>query len=143
LVLLVGAVVGVAALGGVRMYAQAEARAKALAVKQARTEALANLHGLAGRWRDADSLAKATPRAGLSGPVGALQAIRQEVVAVRAAGCAAEAQAALSSGMGTMLGAFMSFMSSGVSRDEFADSEAMAELKFSEYVSQAAACSQK
>jgi hypothetical protein len=45
--------------------------------------------------------------------------------------------------MGTMLGAFMSFMSSGVSREEFADSEAAAELKFSEYVSLAAACAQK
>lgn len=142
-VVLVSAVVGVVAFGGARMYTQAKAKAELMVAKQARAEALSRLNVLAGRWRDADGLAKATPRVGLAGPVGAMQAIRQEVAAVRAAGCAADAQAALSGGMGVMLGAFMSFMSGSVSREEFADSDAAAGVKFGEFVNLAAACSQK
>lgn len=99
------------------------------------------------QWIDALRLATNTPRIGLAGPIGSLQAIRQGVQQLEVPSCLAQNKQHLISGMNEALEGMLAFMRNDLGKYELEDfttkkAEAMS-ASFAEFDKKPVPCAQK
>lgn len=110
LVVALSGVLGVAGYIGYEVYAERQARERAMAVFSQHDSAIR-------KWDVAMGIATRTPRIALAGPVRELAEIEESVRNLAADGCAARASKALAASMQFPRDAMMEFMASNAAAD--------------------------